>query len=181
MDASRSALPRQNAEQGSVMSVIALIDEIAAGQHGAVHRRQLRAAGATDEAIDCAVESGELVRVRPAVYASAGAPRTWCQQLMAAVLDAGPGACASHRAAAILLGIARRGATQEVEISVPRGRSSRLDGVVVHSPLDLTEDHVMVVDGIPCTGPLRTLADLGAVEPWWQVRDAWNDLCRPSS
>jgi very-short-patch-repair endonuclease len=107
------------------------------------------------------------------VYVVAGAPRTWRQALMVAVLDAGPGACVSHRAAAILLGLAKRGMSEVVEITTPRRCSERLSGVVVHKPLDLVYSRdVVVMDGIPCTGPLRTLVDLGVSESWLEVWDS---------
>jgi very-short-patch-repair endonuclease len=138
-----------------------------------VARWQLLARGASRHAIAWALESGELLQTAPEVFVVAGSPRTWRQALMVAVLDAGPGACVSHRAAAILLGIARRGMPELVEITSPRTRTHRLDGVVVHRPLDLAyERDVMVVDGIPCTGPLRTLVDLGVTESWMDVWDA---------
>lgn len=154
------------------MSVTALAGPVAQRQHGAVHRRQLLEVGATREGIDWAVAAGELIRAAPAVYVVAGSPRTWKQRLMVAVLDAGPGTCVSHRSALVLLGLARRGAPEVVEISSPRSRSHRLGDVIVHRQLDHRPDEVVVIDGIPCTGPLRTLVDLGAVEPWWEVRDA---------
>lgn len=157
------------------MSILGRVAALAAMQHGLVHLEQLRSAGVSDRQVEWAVACGELERRLPAVYAVAGAPRTWRQDLMAAVLDAGvgAGAAASHRAAAILVGIARRGAPEVVEISVTRSRSARLPGVIVHRSGDLSPEHVMVVDGIPCTGPLRTLVDLGAVEPRWVVADAY--------
>lgn len=157
------------------MSILGRVAALAATQYGLVHLEQLRGAGVSDRQVEWAVACGELERRLPAVYAVAGAPRTWRQDLMAAVLDAGVGAGAavSHRAAAILLGIARRGAPEVVEISVTRSRSARLPGVIVHRSGDLLPEHVLVVDGIPCTGPLRTLVDLGAVEPRWTVVDAY--------
>jgi hypothetical protein len=155
------------------MSVLALVAGIAAAQHGAVSWYQLRSAGASRHAIDWAVRVGELIQVAPAVFLVAGAPRTWRQALMVAVLDAGPGACVSHRAAAILLGVAKQGMKEVVEITSPRGRTYRQRGVIVHSPLDLVyERDVIVVDGIPCTGPLRTLVDYGVSESWIEVWDA---------
>jgi hypothetical protein len=154
------------------MSVVQLIGALAARQHGAIARWQLLAAGVSRHAIDGAVARGELLRRLPAVFVVAGAPDTWRQRLMVAVLDAGPGAAVSHRAAAKLLGIAHRDAAELVEISVPRGHSYRMRGVIVHSPLDLTSDYITVVDGIPCTGVHRTLVDLGAVEPMAAVKDA---------
>lgn len=155
------------------MSVLALVRALAEVQHGAVSRAQLLDRGATRNAIAWAVRVGELLPVAPEVFVIAGAPRTWRQALMVAVLDAGPGACVSHRAAAILLGIARQGMKEIVEITAPRSRSERLVGVVVHKPLDLVyERDVVIIDGIPCTGPLRTLVDYGVSEPWMEVWDA---------
>jgi very-short-patch-repair endonuclease len=154
------------------MALLAVIGPLASEQYGLVHRRQLRDLDVLDGAIQRAVDAGVLEVRLPEVFAVAGAPRSWRQSLLAAVLDAGPGAAASHRAAAVLLGIGRRGAPELVEISVPRPRSSRIPGVIVHRSKDLAADHVLEVDGIPCTGPLRTLVDLGAVERWPVVADA---------
>lgn len=153
------------------MSIAAIADAIASVQHGAIARWQL-IGSVSRRAIERAIESGELIRAAPEVFVLPGSPRTWRQRLMIAVLDAGPGACVSHRSAAILLGIARRGAAEVVEITSPRTRTHRLEGVIVHRPLDLTAHHVMVVDGIPCTGPLRTLVDLGVSESRLAVWDA---------
>jgi very-short-patch-repair endonuclease len=155
------------------LSVALLADAVGARQHGAVHSQQLLDRGATKDEVRRAADRRELLRVAPAVYVTAGSPRTWRQSLMVAVLDAGPGACVSHRAAAILLGIAKRGMKEVVEITTPRPRSQRLDGVVVHRPLDLVYSRdVVMIDGIPCTGPLRTLVDLGVTESWLEVWDA---------
>ena len=155
------------------MSVALVADPIAARQHGAVHRRQLLDHGATKDEVRRAVERRELILVAPEVYVVAGSPRTWRQALMVAVLDAGPGACASHRAAGILLDIGSRHLREVVEITAPRTRSERIDGVIVHKPLDLIYGRdVIIVDGIPCTGPLRTLVDLGVSESWLEVWDA---------
>jgi hypothetical protein len=155
------------------MSVVRVAAPLALVQHGVVHRNQVRSLGVSDAALKRAVAAGELIRRAPEVFAIAGVPTSWKQCLMVAVLDAGPGAAVSHRAAAILLGIARRGAPFVIEISVPRPRSSRLHGVIVHRSGDLDDDHIVIVDGLPCTGPLRTLVDLGAVERWPIVADAF--------
>lgn len=154
------------------MSVVGTLGACAASQHGVFHRRQARSAGLTSRQIEWALATGEISRRAPEVYAVAGTPRTWRQALMVAVLDAGPDAAVSHRAAATLLGMARRDSPELVEISVPRPASARLANVVAHRSLDLRPDHLLVVDGMPCTGPLRTLVDLGAVEPWPVVADA---------
>lgn len=158
------------------MSVLAIAHALASVQHGAISKSQLRELGISVAAIRWAVGVGELIQRAPAVYVVAGSPPTWRQRLMVAVLDAGPGACASHRAAAILLGIAQRGMPEMVEITSERVRSHQLAGAIVHRPLDLLWSRdVITVDGIPCTGPLRTLVDYGVTEPWLEV---WNAMER---
>jgi very-short-patch-repair endonuclease len=155
------------------MSVLALVRALAEVQHGAVSRTQVLDRGVSRSALAWAVRIGDLVCVAPEVFVIAGSPRTWRQSLMVAVLDAGQGACVSHRAAAILLGIARRGMPEVVEITSPRVRSFRLEDVIVHRPLDLVwARDVVIIDGIPCTGPLRTLLDYGVSESWVEVWDA---------
>lgn len=155
-----------------ILSVAALIGTVASRQYGLAHLQQLRELDVSRRALAEAVRTGEVERRLPEVYAVAGAPRSWHQDVMAAVLDAGEGAAASHRSAAHLLGIAHRDAPRLVEISVPRPKYSRSPGVFVHRSGDLSDEHVVEVDGIPCTGPLRTLVDLGAVERWPVVADA---------
>jgi predicted transcriptional regulator of viral defense system len=155
------------------MSVVGLIAPVAEKQHALAHLRQLRELGVSRSELEHAIGRGELERRLPEVYRIPGSPRTWHQDLMASVLDGGPGSAASHRAAARLLGLARRDAPAFVEITVPRLRSSRIPGVIVHRSKDLDAEHVMEVEGIPCTGPLRTLVDLGAVERWPVVSDAF--------
>src|SRR5688572_13728579 len=154
------------------MSVAASMAPIAGQQHGLFHVRQTHAQAVTSDALAWARKTGEVERVLPEVYAIAGVPRTWRFAVMAAVLDGGPDAVASHRTAAALLGTASRAAPRLVEITLPRSKSSRSPGAIVHRSGDLNVEHVMVIDGIPCAGPLRTLVDLGSVEPWWEVRDA---------
>jgi hypothetical protein len=154
------------------VAVVADVADVAARQYSVVHLGQVRRLGVTDRQLERAVAAGELIRRAPEVYAIAGSHRSWHQDLMVAVLDAGPEAVVSHRAAAILHGIADRNALKVVEITVPRPLNSRIAGVVVHRSLDLSADHVMIVDGLPCTGTLRTLIDLGAVERWPVVADA---------
>ena len=79
----------------------------------------------------------------------------------------------SHRAAAVLLGIARADAPEVVEITAPRRRQHESSMAVVHRPLDLVHARdVVVIDGLPCTGPLRTLVDLGVSAPWFEVGDS---------
>jgi hypothetical protein len=95
----------------------------------------------------------------------AGTRRTHHQMVMAAVLAAGPGAVASHRTAAWLLGFPGFPA-RGIEVCRPKTKSHRGAIGYVHRSGHLPSDHVTVIDGIPCTTPARTLFDLaGCVHP----------------
>lgn len=95
----------------------------AALQYGLITWHQLRAAGVPSSTISRWVRAGRLVRVQPQVYLIVGTPPSWEQDLLGAVLAAGPGAVASHRAAAKLWGLAD---DAPVEVTVPRGRTPDL-------------------------------------------------------
>jgi very-short-patch-repair endonuclease len=47
-----------------------------------------------------------------------------------------------------------------VEVTVPRGKRRRIEGVRIHRVRDLLPDEVTVLDGIPVTTPARTLLDI---------------------
>jgi hypothetical protein len=143
----------------------------AATQHSLLERHELVQLGITKSSIDHAQGRAHVLRIRKNVYAMPGSLDTYHQRVMAAVLSAGPGAVASHRTSARLLGVAHRDAPDVIEITVPRLRNPQPAGVVVHRIADLAPEHCLAVDGIPCTGPLRLLVDLGAVEPEHVVAD----------
>jgi hypothetical protein len=136
-----------------------------------LERHELAQLGIGKSAVDHALARTQVLRLQKNVYALPGAVATYEQRLLAAVLAAGPEAVASHRAAAILLGVARRNAPEVIELTVPRLRNPHPVGSVVHRSGDLAPEHCVVIDGIPCTGPLRTMIDLGAVEPEHIVED----------
>lgn len=93
---------------------------------------------------------------------------------MAACLHAGPGAAASHRAAAVLWGMTGV-KDRVVEIVTPR--RLRSPGIVVHQT-EVGLRSVTQVGPIPATDPTRTLFDLGAVAPAWVVESAVDDALR---
>ncbi|MET0420348.1 MAG: type IV toxin-antitoxin system AbiEi family antitoxin domain-containing protein [Acidimicrobiia bacterium] len=82
--------------------MIDLIAQIASRQHGLVTRSQLAELGITTRRIDRALARGTIIRRRRGVYAIAGAPNTWEQEVLAACLACGTSARASHRSAAVL-------------------------------------------------------------------------------
>jgi hypothetical protein len=93
----------------------------------------------------------------------AGSPPTWHQRLWAAVLEAGGEAVVSHRSAAALLGVPGF-ARGPVEVTVRRGGNHRVTLGVLHETSWLPSNHVVDIEGVPCTTLPRCLFDLAGVE-----------------
>ena len=144
---------------------------VAARQHGIVSRSNLIRAGWSDSESKTAIANGLLVVVHRGVYRVAGAPWTPLAETQAAVLAAGAGAAASHRTAAWLWRLIEEPPAR-IELSVELPRFARLAGVTVHRTLDLSPRWIRRRQGIAVTDPLRTMLELGAVLPRWDVSDA---------
>lgn len=130
----------------------------AAGQLALITAAQFEKAAVPDKRRAAWVARGWIEPVQPRVWRLAGSPVTLEQRLLAAVLAAGPGAAASHRAAAWLWDLV---ADAPVEIVVPRGRTPRLWGAILHTSCDPVEAYHRRT--IPVTTPMRSLVDLAAV------------------
>jgi len=144
-------------------------------QHGVVTTGQAERA-LTRGQVRSRLRAGRLIPMRTGVVGVPGAPSTWEQQLMAAVLAGGEGTIASFRSAARLWDLGPR--DDRIEITVPRARRARLPGVVVH---DTTVDgpiHRGVVQNIAVTSPARTLCDLTACWSPWDVEHALDEALR---
>ena len=141
--------------------VDAAIAAIAERQHGAVTVQQVLGAGGTYRVIARRVAAGTWLRLSPRVMALPGAPRTWRQHVMAAVLEAGDGAVASHRTAAALL---RLPGFDEgwPETEKLRGRHHVVTLSTLHETFWLPPEHTTRVDGIPCASLARTVFDLAS-------------------
>lgn len=145
------------------------VARVAAAQHGVVARDRLIEHGVSRSKLQRWLVDGRLEAVQRGVYRVAGAPVTWEQRLLAAVLGSGPGAIASHRAAARLWDI--HGAdVLDVTSGTRRGR--RLAGAVLHFSGHLDGARRLRRNGIPATDPMRTLVDLGAVVTADALEDA---------
>jgi very-short-patch-repair endonuclease len=152
------------------------LSAIARRQHGLVTRRQALTVLSTNT-LDRRVRARRLEPVRRGVSRYAGAPATWEQQLLAVCLSAGPRVFVSFRAAAALDafdGFPRRG----LEVTRFGGRSSVIDGVIVHESAVFDARHVRRVAGIPTTSVARMLCDLTAVVPEWTVERAVDEALR---
>ncbi|MDA8037719.1 MAG: type IV toxin-antitoxin system AbiEi family antitoxin domain-containing protein [Actinomycetota bacterium] len=155
---------------------MAAIDRRARTQHGLVTHTDLKVLGVSKSRLRCLVAHGQLIRQTRGLYRLPGAPRSWLQAAMAATLT-GSGAVLSHQAAARLL----RGEVQSkggtIEVSVRRGgRRARRDGVLAHSCRSLPDEELTTRFGVPCTGPLRTLVDLAAIQGDEEVEELVSDF-----
>jgi hypothetical protein len=147
------------------IAIIGAMSEVQAGrvagrQHGLVTFDQAREAGFTRHQILNRVQTGKWTRTRVGVFAVNGAPATWEQAAMAAVLVAGPEAVASHTTAGVLWGLPNVFHEVTFEISTPRPRRVRQPGVRVHRTVRFLEMEHTVRDAVPVTSVARTLIDL---------------------
>jgi very-short-patch-repair endonuclease len=136
------------------------IAQIASRQHALFTVRQALDVGATRLMLLGRARAGRIVEADVDVYRMAGVPPSWESRMLAAVLSAGDGALASHRAAAAIWGL-EGFAKNTPELTVPRGRRYRRDGVRSHESTDLHVAGARKRDGIPVTDPARTLLDVG--------------------
>jgi len=113
------------------MDADAAVAQLAARQHNLITRSHARRAGFSDDMIRRRIRTGRWRQTRRGVYAVGGAPPTFEQAVMGAVLAAGETAAASHATAAILWGLAVD-APDHIEITTVLERQVRLDGVVAH-------------------------------------------------
>jgi len=154
-----------------------IIADIASAQYlrptPTVGRKQLLAAGVPAHVIDHRVGRRLLLPVHAGVYRLAGSPVTWHQRIMAATLAAGPGAVASHRAAAYLHQFS--GIEPRAEVSVQRGRAPQPAGIIVHRIRELSTADVETRSGIPQTRPPATIIGIASVVPVALLESALDD------
>jgi hypothetical protein len=138
---------------------------LAEQQHGLFSREQALTHGMNSNQIGGHLRRGSLERVARTVYRVPGSVPTWEQRLLAAVWAAGAGAAACRHSAAALWRIPgfRPG---PLEVTQPRGPSSRYPAHGLHDSRFLPSHQIRVVRAIPTTCPERTLLDLcGCVHP----------------
>jgi very-short-patch-repair endonuclease len=154
----------------------ARIAELAATQRALVTFTQAREIGLSSKAIKVRLRSGAWQRVYQRVYRVAGAPHTWEQELLAAVLAAGERAAVSGRAAAALWKLPGF-PPDVVSVTMPVGMTTRqLPSEMRHSCF-LPRHHVTLIRGIPVTTVPRTVFDLaGLVKPGQAERALDNSL-----
>lgn len=129
-------------------------------------RADVLAAGYSLKSWRTACESGLLHEVHPGVAIAPGRALDRTARIAAAVAAVGEGAMASHRSAAFLWGADDRSGDVIDVLRPDRPGRLRVENVRVHRPRDLDDLRVEEVLGIPVSNPLRTLLDVGAVDPW---------------
>lgn len=131
-----------------------------AEQHGLVGRSELRALGIGFHVEQRRLRSGEWALLGTRVIRLVAAPVTHEQRLLAACIEAGAGAVASHQSAAWLWGLI--GPPGRHAVTVPRSVKPRIGWAEVHRPKDPPE-RIELRSGIRCTSVTRTIVDLAGV------------------
>lgn len=144
---------------------------LAARQHGVISRDQLRRLGMSDSAIAHAIKVGRLHRVFRGTFALT--PQISRRgRLGAAVLACGRGTVLSHRSAGALLELLNDGPAV-IDVIPPQEQGRQIDGIRFHRVRPPGRDEVGTMDGIPCTGPARTLVDLAGTVGDWTMRSCF--------
>jgi very-short-patch-repair endonuclease len=141
------------------------LDIYARDHHGLVTRAAAKRAGISAATWYRALEQGLLEPLHRNVARMYGAEKTTEQVIAAAVLAAGDGALASHRSAAFLWGIPRPDGEAPDVMLVKRSRRASVDGAHIHRPRDHLDLKPVLRKNIRTTNILRTLCDLGALDP----------------
>ncbi len=137
-------------------------DDWARAHHGII---TLETSGLSRDAWYRAIKAGTIEQLHPHVARLHGTSDTPEQRIVAAVDAVGAGALASHRSAARLWGIPRPDDDPVDVLLASERRDVAFDGVIVHRPRDLARLVPQRRFGIRCTNIIRTLLDLGAVDP----------------
>lgn len=149
-----------------------LVARVAAGQYGVVHTVHLLGCGMSRDQVGRRVANGQFVRMYRSVFRLAGYPETWHARILAACWAGGFRSVASHRAAAHLWHLVPEPAFAEV--TTPRWRRAQHPGLRVHESRLLAPRDCVITEGVPSTGPIRTLVDLAAVLPFDALESVWH-------
>lgn len=137
--------------------VAAAVDALLAAQDGLIGRRQARAAGLSDAAIERLVRSGRWLRVLPGVFRSAQVPYHPVARVRAAALWAGPLGTISAAAAACWWDLTDIEPVT-TEVIVPHGSARRAPPGICVVRRDLDPRDRVVHRGVAVTGlPLSAL------------------------
>lgn len=155
-----------------------MVDDAVAGlagrQYGLFTRAQAEAAGATPKVVEGRLRAGRWLVVARGVYSLPGVANSWRRSLLAACLEAGPGAVVSHEAAGALHGLATF-PPGPVIVMLAHGDHQHLRLGRLRQSTDLQSHHCTAINGIPVTTAARTLVDLAAAVRPGRLRIAIED------
>jgi len=131
-----------------------------AAHHGVFTRAEALSLGVSRGQLHRLVATGVLERVQPSTYRLTAAPASWNGRVRAAAVSCG--GAASHRAAAAIWEI---DGFENAPVEITHWNTQRLDrdGARVHFSTQMHLADITVRDGVPVTGPSRTVLDLFAV------------------
>src|SRR3954469_1427178 len=136
--------------------------DVANRQLGLITTSQATELGLSDTAVAHRVAVGLWNRRRNGLFAVAGAPESWEQDVMGAVLLAGPLAWASHATSSRLWRYLGDEAEDLIELTTPLEKRVRQRGIVTHRSGLIEERDLRVVRGVPCMSAARTIVDLSS-------------------
>jgi very-short-patch-repair endonuclease len=144
---------------------IPLLAPYARRQHGLVTLDQAIETGMSRSTWYRSLADGRLEPLHREVARMPGTADTTLQRIAAAVLGTGTGALSSHTTGAFLWvgDLPGLDPTEPVHVIAPRPCRVRLEGVMVHRPIDRADLFAASRHGIATTRPLRTIVDAGAV------------------
>ncbi|CAN5781734.1 hypothetical protein BH24ACT3_BH24ACT3_18560 [soil metagenome] len=151
------------------------VREVAGTRSGLLVRADVAGLGGTDDVTAARGAGGHWGRVHAGVYLVGAGALDWRGRLAAAVLAAGDGALASHRAAVVLWGLDGIGAAL-VELTVPLTHGPVPAGVIVHRTR--RPPPASVVDEVAVTSVERTLLDAASCLPPVLVEKAFESAVR---
>jgi hypothetical protein len=134
---------------------------VAVPQCGLFDREQWSDCGGDDKQLSYRLSTGAITHEGVGVYGLPGWPETFMRSVWRAHLVAGRHSVASSWTAAALHELWPFPPGKLV-VSVPHGGHNRPSPAFVRQPRDLTEDHVVLVDGMRTTSIARTFCDLAA-------------------
>jgi very-short-patch-repair endonuclease len=152
---------QRSAASSAKREVDAAIARRAARQQQLIRLDQLTECGLGPKGAQARAARGTLHRLHPSVYALHPPPYSRRQIWLAAVYAGGPGSLLSDLCAASHLAIWEEPPPLTVHITNESGRGRSLKGITVHRrPIDRRDS--LIVRGIPCTSPTRTVVDCAA-------------------
>ncbi|MGB7859852.1 MAG: type IV toxin-antitoxin system AbiEi family antitoxin domain-containing protein [Acidimicrobiia bacterium] len=138
----------------------AILIDHARANGGVITRAEALALGVPSASLHRMVRQGIFGKAGAGVYALPGFDDQHLVALRAACSKLG--AVASHQSAARIHRLDRARELAPT-VSVPIRRTKDFPGVAIHQLTDLTDEHIVLVRGLPVTGPERTIVDLAAV------------------